>query len=64
MPSYAVRKASRIINSYFAADLKRSATTSELNQFIWLVSAQTFGLTASQILGSAEFLAAAEQNLT
>ena len=64
MPSYAVRKASRIINSYFAAYLKRSATTSELNQFIWLVSSQTYGLTASQILGSAEFLAAAGQNLT
>ena len=38
MPSYAVREASRIINIYVAAYLKRSATTSELNQFIWLVS--------------------------
>lgn len=47
MPSYAVRKASRIINSYFAAYLKRSATTSELNQFIWLVSSQTLGLAAA-----------------
>lgn len=54
----------RVVNSYFAAYLKRAATTTELNQFNGLVNSQTFGITASQILGSAEFLTAAGQNLT
>ena len=44
--------------------LKRAATSAELDQFNGLVGTQTFGLTASQILGSDEFLTAAGQYLT
>ncbi len=54
----------RIVNSYFAAYLKRPATSAELTQFSDLVNSQTFGRSASQILGSQEFLTAAGQNLT
>jgi acylphosphatase len=54
----------RVVNSYFAAYLKRTATTAELNQYSTLLNTQTFGFAASQILGSQEFLNAAGQNLT
>ena len=54
----------RIVNSYFASYLKRAASAAELNQFNVLVGTQTFGITASQILGSDEFLTAAGQNMT
>ena len=54
----------RIVNSYFAAYLKRPATTAELNKFNGLANSQTFGFTASQILGSQEFLTAAGQYLS
>jgi predicted outer membrane repeat protein len=54
----------RIVNSYFASYLKRNATAGELDQFNGLVNSQTFGITASQILGTTEFLTAAGQNLT
>jgi predicted outer membrane repeat protein len=54
----------RIVNSYFAAYLKRPATQAELNQYQGLVNSQTFGITASQIIGSQEFLTAAGQHLS